>query len=200
MVSTIFLYIDEGPPIPIEWQGLGNLLARQITLAIDETAGNRIVSLDLDRHFRLAVEGPRYPVVHPSQNYLHRIERYSDLALIWLAQHDHPIDILVVGQTPVGRQIMLKLHRLPSGRQPFVKIRFSLYYNGQSPFGRKPIEPQVLGFNLDCPKDYALLWQLLTFQPFIEAVEGRLWPAIEEAVQIFNVGKIQPVIVLGNQD
>ena len=105
-----------------------------------------------------------------------------------------PYDILVIGQTEVGQTVVSVLQTRPD---PFLIIRFSIFYCGQE-YGRYREEnpPKQVGYHLDCPKDYQILYDLLTDQNLIQAVAERSIERVREAVEQFNLThQDQPILI-----
>lgn len=105
--------------------------------------------------------------------------------------------IAVIGQTPLFEEVAIALARGKKSIFEPLMIRFSSFYSGASIHSGR--SAKSVGFNLDLPKNLFLLFNLLTFEPFIRAVMRKNEGLMMNVLDVLNRKEVfrgNPIIVV----
>ena len=181
-IRSFFLYVDSEPVMapPADWHSMQRILTRSQEHVRETIKGNYIEIADATSF----------------ENCIPETDLWEE-KLLWMATatvayllHQEPFDIMAIGQTPYSELVLSQIrHPIIAKIKPFLIIRFSmLHYDDSISENHPPICPvEEMGYHLDCPKDLQVLFDLLTFSDFLEAVSKKSINHVKSAIEAFNV-------------
>ena len=101
-------------------------------------------------------------------------------------------DVIIIGQTMAGDKIVRKIRSFRD--HSTLIIRFSMFFGAETAPFINTLPPYDAGYNFDLLRDHKILHQLLTFLPFIAAVDEKNRDSIRSAIDLFNEDKrVMPI-------
>lgn len=180
-MKTLVLFVNGGARgvIPKAWKGFNLLVENESIIGhvADDLGGNLVEVIDVGFH--------GYAKFAPSNcsNNENFCFACADQVAHYIYHGPIEYDLIVAGQTPVCEQVILLLHEHRSALGINGVIRFSSYYGNPGAPHQSCCRPAVAGYDFDMPKDYATLFDFLTFEDLARIKKDLL---LSQVIRNFN--------------
>lgn len=193
-IRTLYFYtVAKQQPVSSEWGGMRRVLADKADKVIDQLESNEVHVIDVDKFFSFPESTNSDLSKRHEENFIEIAKSTTEYIT-----SQKKFDIIISGQTDGTARIVTAINnQVPVEKRPFLIVRFSGFYGGKEHACYKPGRPpKEVGYNLDCPKDFSILYGFLTDQAIIQGIANESVDEVIIAIDDFNQKNSGPNILI----